>query len=352
MKSKTSENQKLEKIALKISKMSDTTAKAVSLGKGMPFTGKEDAIDFLKSIGYTDGEIKNLKESKLSTVEEKFLKSLPPTVQRHYNRHRDELRKSMKKHGGVYKENINESLIGKEIIVNTGKYKNAKGKILKAPGLSTGGNNVLALMDDGKKAIIFRPNFKIVNNERNVMESKIRKFIREQIRTIINEENFRARLTKVANSLRNSGYSYYPSDREGGTAGIHAPGKGPKYYGQIMTILDKAKIGKYTLDSSRQPGYYILQLESKKPLKEKIDIKYWLGYAGASPYGHDDKNEEWYTDPKRATSIAIKRWNSEAESYSRVKPNEVSKILNFAKEFISSYKKVDIGILLAYISQS
>ncbi|GJQ43834.1 MAG: hypothetical protein JETCAE03_33320 [Ignavibacteriaceae bacterium] len=61
-------------------------------------------------------------------------------------------------------------LIGRTITVNAGRYKNAKGKIVKAP--SAGTNSVTALMDDGKKIIVHRVDFELDedynwNNEPN-----------------------------------------------------------------------------------------------------------------------------------------------------------------------------------------
>ncbi|GJQ43902.1 MAG: hypothetical protein JETCAE03_34000 [Ignavibacteriaceae bacterium] len=65
MKAKNSIDQHREKIALKTLKMPDPIAKVMSMGRGQPFTDKEDAKEFLKSIGYSDKEIKRLSESKI-----------------------------------------------------------------------------------------------------------------------------------------------------------------------------------------------------------------------------------------------------------------------------------------------
>ena len=57
--------------------------------------------------------------------------------------------------------NENNPLIGKEIIVNAGKYKNSKGIIIDIPKLVI--NGVVAKMEDGKKVIVVRSDFDFVD---------------------------------------------------------------------------------------------------------------------------------------------------------------------------------------------
>jgi len=68
------------------------------------------------------------------------------------------------------------------------------------------------------------------------------------------------RSKKVADIFNNkSGFRYYAGQND---ASIVAPStNNRKWYGQIIDILDKANIGKYSLNASQKPGYFILTFE-------------------------------------------------------------------------------------------
>jgi len=75
-----------------------------------------------------------------------------------------ELRKFAKTKTSNLPKHVKEAsdpLKGKEIIVNAGRYKNARGTITKSP--AGGMNAVLAMMDDGKKIWVHRVDFKFAN---------------------------------------------------------------------------------------------------------------------------------------------------------------------------------------------
>ena len=81
------------------------------------------------------------------------------------------------------------------------------------------------------------------------------------------------------------------------------------------------------------------------------DVDYWLNYAD-SYYG---KEEKWYTDPYDVFVKSINTWLREEESPKedrialKEKEDEIKKFIEF---FIKTYRKINVNIVTAFISQN
>lgn len=131
---------------------------------------------------------------------------------------------------------------------------------------------------------------------------KLREIIRKEIinqlfeKKKIDESIPKDKSKKVADIFNKmSGFSYYAGQND---ASIVAPStNNKKWFGQIVDILDKADIGKYSLNASQKPGYFILRFESIK--EDGVKGMKW-----------GEKNERSFEDVKADYQKADKKFDT------------------------------------------